>query len=175
MVIAQLHLPANSAKVCLDAPSDWRTVKPKRKVTKIQWQRWICMTLWSWPWNYFENKRRKTTVQNSMGLLNSGTLNRGRNLCVTVATDHLTGGWIPWWIATICEKYLRKGASTNQLSQRILFGSLEWLSLHLCFWPIEIPPIREHSINRNTLRIRLIRGRKSLERNSCGSRLWAGG
>ena len=26
-------------KVCLDAPSDWWTVKPKRKVTKNQWQR----------------------------------------------------------------------------------------------------------------------------------------
>ena len=61
----------------------------------------------------------------------------------------LDGGWIPWWIATICEKYLRKGASTNQLNQRILCVSLEWISLHFCVWHIEIPPIREHSINPN--------------------------
>ena len=73
------------------------------------------------------------------------------------------------------KKCLRKGASTNQLSQRILFGSLEWISLHFSFWPIEIPPIREHSITRNTLRIRLVRGRRRLERNSCGSRPSAGG
>ena len=40
MVVAQFHLLVNSAKkVCLDAPSDWWTVKPKLKVTKIQWQR----------------------------------------------------------------------------------------------------------------------------------------
>ena len=35
-------------------------------------------------------KRRKPSVQNLMGLLNSGTLNRGRNLCVTDAIDHST-------------------------------------------------------------------------------------
>ena len=35
-------------------------------------------------------KRRKPTVQNLMGLLNSGTLNRGRNFCVTDAIDHST-------------------------------------------------------------------------------------
>ena len=72
-------------------------------------------------------------------------------------------------------KYLRKGASTNQLSQWILFGSLEWLSLHFCFWSFEIPPIREHSFTRITPRIRLVRGRRSLERNSYDSRPWAGG
>ena len=43
------------------------------------------------------------------------------------------------------------------------------------FWPVEIPPIREHSITQNTLRIRLVRGERSLERNSHGSRPWAGG
>ena len=30
------------------------------------------------------------TVQKDLRFLNSGTLNRGRNLCVTVATDHST-------------------------------------------------------------------------------------
>ena len=34
--------------------------------------------------------RRHFTVQKDLGLLNSGTLNRGRNLCVTVAIYHLT-------------------------------------------------------------------------------------
>ena len=36
--------------------------------------------------------RRHFTVQKDLGLLNSGTLNRGRNLCVTVAIYHLTVG-----------------------------------------------------------------------------------
>ena len=76
----------------------------------------------------------------------------------------LDGGWIPWWIATICEKYLRKGASTNQLSQRIFI-----------WFVVEIPPISGHSIVRNTVRIRLVRRWRSLERNSYGSRRWAGG
>ena len=63
---------------------------------------------------------------------NSGTLNRGTNLCVTVAIDHLTvDGFHDEW-ATICEEHQSKGASTDQLSQRISFGSSEWLSLHIC-------------------------------------------
>ena len=33
---------------------------------------------------------RHLTVQKDLRLLNCGTLNRGRNLCVTVAIDHLT-------------------------------------------------------------------------------------
>ena len=33
---------------------------------------------------------RHIIVQKDLRLLNSGTLNRGRNLCVTVAIDHLT-------------------------------------------------------------------------------------
>ena len=33
---------------------------------------------------------RHVTVQKDLRLLNSGTLNGGRNLCVTVAIDHLT-------------------------------------------------------------------------------------
>ena len=39
-------------KVCLDAPADWWTVEPEAevktaqsRVTKIQWQRWMCMTI----------------------------------------------------------------------------------------------------------------------------------
>ena len=36
MVIAQLHLPVNSAKVCLDAPSDWWTVEPEAEVKTAQ-------------------------------------------------------------------------------------------------------------------------------------------
>ena len=51
---------------------------------------------------------------------------------------------------------------------------MEWLSLHFCFWPLESPPIREHNITRITPRIRLVRGERSLERNSYGSRPWAG-
>ena len=43
------------------------------------------------------------------------------------------------------------------------------------FLIFEIPPTRERSITRNTLRIRLVRGRRSLERNSYDSRPWAGG
>ena len=37
-----------------------------------------------------EKSHRHLTVQKDLGLLNSGTLNRGRNLCVTVAIDHST-------------------------------------------------------------------------------------
>ena len=33
---------------------------------------------------------RHFTVRKDLRLLNSGTLNRGRNLCVTVAIDHTT-------------------------------------------------------------------------------------
>ena len=36
------------------------------------------ISLWSWPWNYWK-------VDTNLGVLNRGTLNRGRNLCVTVA------------------------------------------------------------------------------------------
>ena len=60
-----------------------------------------------------------------MRLLNSGTLNRGRNFCVTVANDHLTVDGFHDELKLSAKKYLRKGASTNQFSQRILFGSLE--------------------------------------------------
>ena len=38
----------------------------------------------------FRSLSRHLTVQNWMRLLNSGTLKVGRNLCVTVAIDHLT-------------------------------------------------------------------------------------
>ena len=109
---------------------------------------------------FLKSLSRNLTVVKYLRLLNSGTVNRGRNLCVTVAIWPFDSGWIPWWIATICKKkkYQRKGASTNQLSQRILFGSLEWISLHFCIWLIEIPPIREHSVTRITPRIRLVRG-----------------
>ena len=33
---------------------------------------------------------RHLTVQKDLGLLNGGTLNQGKNLCVTVAIDHST-------------------------------------------------------------------------------------
>ena len=52
---------------------------------------------------------------------------------------------------------------------------MEWISLHFCFLPIEIPPIQEHRITRDTFRIRLVRGWRNLERNSYGSRPWVGG
>ena len=48
------------------------------------------------------------------------------------------------------------------------------LSSQFCFEPIEIPPIREYSISRNTPRIRLVRG-ENLERSPYGGRPSAGG
>ena len=38
------------------------------------------------------------------------------------------------------------------------------------FVGMNITPFREHNITRNTLRIRLVRGERSLEKNSYGSR-----
>ena len=139
------------------------------------WNHEIGICLWKLSMELLKSLSRHLTVQKDLRLLNGGTLNRGRNLCVTVAIDHSTVDGFHDELQLSAKKYLRKGASTNQLSQRILFGSLEWLSLHFCFWPIWIPPIREHSITRITPRIRLVRGWRSLERNSCGSRPWAGG
>ena len=67
-----------------------------------------------------------------MRLLNGGTLNRGRNLWVTVAIDHLTVDGFHNELQPSAKN--TKGGSTNQLSQWILFGSLEWISLHFCFF-----------------------------------------
>ena len=72
-----------------------------------------------------ESLNRHITVQKDLRLLNSGTLNRGRNLCVTVAINHLTVDGFHDELQLSSKKTLRKGASTNHLSQRILFGSLK--------------------------------------------------
>ena len=87
---------------------------------------------------------RHLSVQTIFRFLNSGTLNRGRNLCVTVAIDYLTVDGFH---------------DELQLSAKNTKGSLELLSLHF-FWLIEIPTIREHSNTRITPRIRLVRGRE---------------
>ena len=115
------------------------------------------------------SKRRKPTVQNKMGLLNSGTLNRGRNLCVTAAIDHLTVDGFHDELQLSAKN--TKGKALQRISwvKEFLFGSLEWISLQCSVSPTEILPIREHGITRNTPRIRLVRGRRSLERNSSGS------
>ena len=60
------------------------------------------------------------------GMLNCGMLNRGRNLCVTVANDNSTVDGFHDELQLSAKKTQRKGASTNQLSQRVLFGSLKW-------------------------------------------------
>ena len=77
---------------------------------------------------------RHLTVQEDLRLLNSGTLNGGRNLCVTVAIDHSTVDGFHDELQLYAKNTW--GASTNQLSQRILFGSLEWLSLRFCFFDL---------------------------------------
>ena len=89
-----------------------------------------------------------------MGLLNSGTLNGGEPLryCCSRPRTGKSGERIPWNTATMCG-HLTNGASTSHFES---FGSLEWTSIHYCFWPIEIPPSREYSITRNTPRMCLV-------------------
>ena len=164
------------------------------------------INLWSWPWNYWKVYVDNFTfkkiwdcwivvcwieVKSFASLLHS--TNQWSKLVETTKTYPfkvkwdcwiavrccnwpLDGGWIPWWIATICGKYQRKGASTNQLSQRTLLGSLEWISLHFSFWPVK----KFHQFGSTALPETLseyvwYRGERSLERNSYGSRPWAGG
>ena len=98
---------------------------------------WQCLGVWhkyvKLTMELLRSLRRHLIVQKKMGLLNSGTLNRGRNLCVTVAIDHSTVDGFHDELQLSAKKYPRKGASTKQLSQRIFFGSLAWVSLHFCF------------------------------------------
>ena len=118
-----------------------------------------------------------------MGLLNSGTLNRGRNLCVTVAVDHSTVDGFHGIMTAVCGKIQdllskkgiakAKGASTNQLSQSILFGSLIDYHSNSVFTFLEFL----HQFGNTALPGTLLeyvwyegRGGANLERNPYGSR-----
>ena len=63
------------------------------------------------------------------------------------------------------DENLSKRCIDESVESKNSFWIAGWLSLRFCFWPIEIPPIREYSITRNTARIRLVRGREILERS----------
>ena len=63
------------------------------------------------------------------------------------------------------DENLSKRCIDESVESKNYFWIAGWLSLLFCFWPIEIPPIREYSITRNTARIRLVRGREILERS----------
>ena len=62
-------------------------------------------------------KRRHLTVQKYMGLLNSGTLNRGEVLCDTVAVDHrrekLVDEFHEILMLSVMGEHQTKGTSTN--------------------------------------------------------------
>ena len=87
-----------------------------------------------------------------MRLLNSGTLNRGRNLCVTVAFDHSTVDGFHDELQLSAKNSW--GKALRRTSWVKEFYLVRWSDYH----SISIPPIREHSITRITPRIRLVRG-----------------
>ena len=110
-----------------------------------------------------------------MRLLNSGTLNKGRNLWVTVAIDHLTVDGFHDELQPSAKKHQRRFDESVESMNFNWFVGMNIIPF-LFFWPFfEIPPIREHSTTRNTLRIRLVRGERKLERNPYCSRPWAVG
>ena len=112
-----------------------------------------------------------------MRLLNSGTLKVGRNLCVTVAIDHLTVDGFHDELQLSSKNTKGKALRRISSSQRMSCGSLKWISLQCCVFNL----LKFHQFGSTRLpetslpRIRLERGERSLERNSFGSRLWAGG
>ena len=95
---------------------------------------------------------RHLTVQKDLRLLNSGTLNRGRNLCVTVAIDHSTVDRFHDELQLSAKNSW--GKALRRTSWVKEFYLVRWSDYH----SISIPPIREHSITRITPRIRLVRG-----------------
>ena len=109
-------------------------------------------------------EKSKSTLHRSkkdLRLLNSGTLNRGRHLCVTVAIDHSTVDGFHDELQLSAKK--TEGKALRRISWVKGFYSVRWNDYHSI--SIEIPPIREHSITGITPRVRLVRGMRSLERN----------
>ena len=62
----------------------------KRNFSRPTWDNFLEFGINLWPWNYWKVQNGHFTVQKDLGLLNSGMLNRGEVLCITVAVDQST-------------------------------------------------------------------------------------
>ena len=108
-----------------------------------------------------------------MRLLNSGTLNRGRNLWVTVAIDHLTVDGFHDELQPSAKKHQRRFDEWVE-SMFIWFVGMN-ITPFLFFFLLKFHQFGSTVLHRNTPRIRLVRGERKLERNSSGRRPWAVG
>ena len=128
------------------------------------------INLWSWPWNYWE--------------VHVDTIPFKKIWDCWTAVRWIEEGTFAWLLQLTARRrmgsmmncnYLRKIPKERRFDESVESKNFIWfvgmnITPFLFFDQLELPPIREHGRTRNTLRIRLVRGVRSLERNSFGSR-----